>query len=287
MPAAPNHHLGADGEAVPSAYFVRTGTSSFRSTLHSQGAWQLGEQHMSAASALVVHQLERALPTDKQISRITFDILGVIHSGEFDIEVETIRPGKTIELVEARMVHRKVHTGVGAPRTSVTARVWRLSTSDTSPVAGLEVAPFPDPSTFESWNLSELWPGGFIASLSGAEAPGGRPGRRQTWLSTNVSVVEGEEDSTYAAFVKYCDSMNGMAVREDPREVFFPNVDLTIHFFRPPVPGGVGQDISVGFGETGTGITHAVFHDVSGPVGYCVQSLTVRLPQGSKRADQG
>lgn len=287
MPAAPNHHLGADGEAVPSAYFVRTGTSSFRSTLHSQGAWQAGEQHMSAASALVVHQLERALPTDKQISRITFDILGVIHSGEFDIEVETIRPGKTIELVEARMVHRAEHTGAGVPRTSVTARVWRLSSSDTSPVAGLEVAPFPDRSTFEPRNLSDLWPGGFIASLTGAEAAGGRPGRRQVWLTTDISVVDGEDDSTYAAFVKFCDSMNGMAVREDPREVFFPNVDLTIHFFRPPVPGGVGQDISVGFGATGTGITHAVFHDSSGPVGYCVQSLTVRLPQGSKRADQG
>ena len=114
---------------------------------------------MSAASALVVHQLERALPTDKQISRITFDILGVIHSGEFDIEVETIRPGKTIELVEARMVHRAEHTGAGVPRTSVTARVWRLSSSDTSPVAGLEVAPFPDRSTFapQSVGLVARW----------------------------------------------------------------------------------------------------------------------------------
>jgi hypothetical protein len=163
--------------------------------------------------------LERALPSDKQISRITFDILGVIHSGEFDIEVETVRPGKTIELVEARMVHRAEHTGAGVPRSSVTARVWRLSSSDTSPVAGLEVAPFPDRTTFESRNLSDVWPGGFIASLKGGEAPGGRPGRRQLWLTTDISVVDGEEDSTYAAFVKYCDSMNGMAVREDPREV--------------------------------------------------------------------
>ena len=117
MPAALNHHVGADGESVPYAYFVRTGPSSFRSTLHSQGAWQPGEQHMSAASALVIHELERAAPTDKQISRITFDILGVIHSGEFDIEIETVRPGRTIELIEARMVHRAEHTGAGVSRT--------------------------------------------------------------------------------------------------------------------------------------------------------------------------
>jgi len=286
MPAAENHHVGADGEAVPQSYFVRTGPSSFRSTLHSQGAWQAGEQHMSAASALVIHELERAAPTDKQISRITFDILGVIHSGEFDIEIETVRPGQTIELIEARMLHGAEHTGAGMPRTSVTARVWRLSASDTSSVAGLELPPFPAADACVPRNLSQLWPGGFIASLTGSEAPGGRPGRRQVWLTTDIAVVDGEEDSPYAAFVKFCDAMNGMAVREDPREVFFPNVDLTIHFFRPPVAGGVGQDISVGFGDTGTGVTHAVFHDSSGPVGYCVQSLTVRLPQGSKRADQ-
>ena len=286
MPAAENHHVGAGGEAVPQSYFVRTGTSSFRSTLHSQGAWQPGEQHMSAASALVIHELERAVPSDKQISRITFDILGVIHSGEFDIEIETVRPGRTIELIEARMVHRAEHTGAGVPRTSVTARVWRLSASDTSPVAGLEVPPFPARETFVSRDLSQVWPGGFIASLDGAEAPGGHPGRRQVWITTDIAVVDGEEDSPYAAFVKFCDAMNGMAVREDPGEVFFPNVDLTIHFFRPPVAGGVGQDISVGFGGTGTGVTHAVFHDRTGPVGYCAQSLTVRLPQGSVRADQ-
>jgi hypothetical protein len=223
---------------------------------------------MSAASALVIHELERAAPSDKQISRITFDILGVIHSGEFDIEIETVRPGRTIELIEARMVHRAEHTGAGVPRTSVTARVWRLSTSDTSPVAGLEVPPFPARDTFVARDLSQVWPGGFIASLEGAEAPGGQPGRRQVWITTDIAVVDGEADSPYAAFVKFCDAMNGMAVREDPREVFFPNVDLTIHFFRPPVAGGVGQDISVGFG------------------GYCMQSLTVRLPQGSVRADQ-
>ena len=77
MPAALNHHIGADGETVPHAYFVRTGERSFRSTVHSQGAWQDGEQHMAAASGLVIHELERALPSSKLISRITFDILGV------------------------------------------------------------------------------------------------------------------------------------------------------------------------------------------------------------------
>lgn len=301
MPAALNHHIGSGGEPVPRAYFVRTGEHSFRSTLHSQGAWQAGEQHMAAASALVVHELERALPSDKLISRITFDILGVIHSGEFDIEVEVIRPGRTIELVEARMVHRAEHAGVevlaadggsaatvrpGQSRTSVTARGWRLVSSDTSAVAGVESLPFPDRTELQPLRPSTLWPGGYIASLTGAQTPDGRPGLRRVWVDSDVPLVEDELDDVYAGFVKFCDAMNGFAVREDPQEVFFPNVDLTIHFLRAPVLGGAGMDIDVGFGESGMGITHAVFHDVQGPVAHCAQSLTVRLPHGSTRADQ-
>ncbi len=302
MPAALNHHIGADGGPVPHAYFVRTGERSFRSTLHSQGAWQDGEQHMAAASGLVIHELERALPSSKLISRITFDILGVIHSGEFDIEVDVIRPGRTIELVEARMVHRPEHTGAaevpatdagpgrpavpGRTRTSVTARVWRLVASDTSSVMGAEVDPLPARDAGEARNLSEVWPGGYIGSLTGAEVPGGRPGRRRLWVDTDVPLVDGEPDGAYAGFVKFCDGMNGFAVREDPRQVFFPNVDLTLHLMRQPVPGPVGVDIDVAFGDSGLGVTHGVFHDERGPVAHCAQSLTVRLPQGSTRADQ-
>lgn len=301
MAAALNHHIGADGEPVPHAYFVRTGNRSFRSTLHSQGAWQAGEQHMAVASALVLHELERALPSEKLISRVTFDILGVIHSGEFGIEVDVVRPGRTIELVEARMVHRAAHTGTevsaadsgaattvgpGRPRTSVTARAWRLVSSDTSTVAGTEVTAFPGSTELQPLEPSGLWPGGYIASLRGAQTADGRPGRRKVWVETDVPLVEHEEDGPYAGFVKYCDAMNGFAVREDPQEVFFPNVDLTIHFLRSPVPGGAGMDIDVGFGDSGMGITHAVFHDARGPVAHCAQSLTVRLPHGSIRADQ-
>ncbi|HLS33738.1 MAG TPA: thioesterase family protein, partial [Brevibacterium sp.] len=89
-----------------------------------------------------------------------------------------------------------------------------------------------------------------------------------------------------AGFVKYCDGMNGFAVREDPQRVFFPNVDLTLHLMRQPVPGPVGADIDVAFGDSGIGVTHGVFHDERGPVAHGAQSLTVRLPQGSQRADR-
>ncbi|NNV08221.1 thioesterase family protein, partial [Geobacillus sp. MMMUD3] len=118
MPDASNQHLGHDGATVPDSYYVRLGEDRFASTLHSQGAWQPGEQHLAPASGLVLAEVERRLPSDKIVSRVSFDVLGVIHSGEFTVDVDVVRPGRTIELVEATMRHGE--------RASIRARVWRL-----------------------------------------------------------------------------------------------------------------------------------------------------------------
>ena len=42
-------HLGANGEEVPDAHYVRTGEHSFRTTVYTQGAWSPLEQHMAAS----------------------------------------------------------------------------------------------------------------------------------------------------------------------------------------------------------------------------------------------
>lgn len=268
MPAAANRHLGQAGEACPDAYYVRRGADRFASTLHSQGAWQAGEQHLATASGLLMAEVERRLPGSKLVSRASFDVLGVIHSGEFSVEVRMLRPGRTIELVEASMRH-----GVQA---SICARVWRLAASDTTRVQGIECAPLPPPETLQPYAFASLWKGGFIASLEARHAPGARPGRARSWLRTRLPLVAGEADPPVAGFLKLVDAANGLAVREHPDQVFFANVDLTVHLFRQPAAGWVGFDTRVHFGPTGLGETASVLSDVLGPVGTAAQSLTVR-----------
>lgn len=274
MPDALNEHLGRDGAACPDSYYVRTAPEAFVSTLHSQGAWQPGEQHLAPAAGLVLAEIERRLPSDKLVSRISFDILGVIHSGEFTIDVNVIRPGRTIELIEASMRHGE--------RTSVNARVWRLLPSDTSAVVGNEWQALPEPEEAPEAPFSDSWGGGFIASLEGGQFADARPGRAQSWIRSPYVLVDGEDDPATAAFVKLVDTANGLAVREDPKTTFFPNVDLTIHLTRVPAPGWVGFDTKVAFGPSGVGETASVLSDVNGPIGTAAQSLTVRVGQGAK-----
>ncbi|MCD1286692.1 MULTISPECIES: thioesterase family protein [unclassified Brevibacterium] len=274
MPEAPNNHLGHDGAPVPDSHYVRLAEDRLVSTLHSQGAWQPGEQHMAPASGLVLAEIERRLPSDKLVSRISFDILGVIHSGEFTIDVDVIRPGRTIELIEATMRH--------GDRVSISARVWRLQAGDTTTVQGDEWPTLPPVSEVPEMALEQRWGGGFIGSLEGHQAADARPGYARSWVRSPYPLVDGEIDPPTAAFVKLVDAANGLAVREDPRTTFFPNVDLTIHLTRVPEPEWVGFETKVAFGPTGVGETTTVLSDVSGPIGTAAQSLTVRLGQGAK-----
>lgn len=269
MPIATNLHLGHAGDAYPDSFYVRLGEHRFVSTLHSQGAWQPGEQHLAAASGLVVAEIERRLPSDKLLSRVSIDVLGVIHSGELTIDVEVVRPGRSIELIEASMRHGDM--------TSLRARVWRLAATDTTQVQGTEWAPLPAPDSMRPLEFSTVWSGGFIESLEVRQDADARPGRGRSWIRTRHPLVAGEADPPVATFLKLIDTANGLVVRERPDKAFFANVDLTVHFFRQPEAGWVGFDTCVNFGPTGLGETFSVLSDHRGPVGTAAQSLTVRL----------
>lgn len=212
MPVATNLHLGHAGESYPEAFYVRRGEHRFASTLHSQGVWQPGEQHLAVASGLVLAEVERRLPSDKLISRASFDVLGVIHSGEFSVDVDVVRHGKSTELLDARMRHGNL--------TSVRARIWRLAAMETTRVQGTEWTALPPPDAMRPLAFSSIWHGGFIDSLEVRQDTDARPGRGRSWVRTRYPLVDGETDPPVAAFLKLIDTANGLVVRKRPGSVF-------------------------------------------------------------------
>ncbi|MFD4368240.1 thioesterase family protein [Rhodococcus sp. NPDC058521] len=263
-------------ETETGSYFRRVGEHRFAPTRHVGGAWTTDEQHFSPLAGLVVHEIERVRESEQRPpltpSRFTFDILGRIALEEFDVHVETIRPGRTIELTQA--------TVTIAGRVAVTARVWLLDDGDTASVAGGEPARLPDPETVDSWSLTSVWPGGFIESLDTRAVGTPQPGRTTAWITTPVSLVADEDVSMLASYIALVDTANGIAVRQDPQKWMFPNVDLSIHLHRQPEGQWTGLDTTVTFGGAGQGLTTTVLHDIHGPVGRAHQILTVR-PQPS------
>lgn len=256
----------------PNAYFQALGEDRYLPTSHSSGAWRDDELHLAPVAGLVIHHLERwreaNLDDSMKFSRFTFEVLGQIGRQEISLSTEVVRPGRTIELVEA--------TAVIGDRAIIRARAWLLQQSDTSDIAAHAFEPIP--RLEECTDVSSLldWPGGFIKSLQAFQGPGHQPGRTCAWLTTDLDLVSGEDPHPLAEYSKLLDAANGVAVRVSPSEWMYPNVDLTLHFFTQPTGRLVGLDTSVAFGAQGIGVTSSVMHDAHGPVGTVQQSTTLR-----------
>jgi hypothetical protein len=253
------------------AYFERTGQRAFLATGHVGGAWDLRTQHIAPALGLLAHAVEAdrdARRTDGLvIGRLSYDILGTVPVEEVEVAVEVLRPGRTIELVQATLNH--------AGRAAVVLRAWLMRPGDTCRLHGTSLTPIPPPEQLPVWDATTVWPGGFIASVE-VRRTEREPGRAVFWVRTAQPLVAGEEVSCLARFVTLLDISNGMTVRADPADVAFPNIDLTAHFFAQPRGEWVGFDTSVSFGPAGLGVTSSVIHDEQGPVGTSTQMLTVR-----------
>ncbi|MBM9460817.1 thioesterase family protein [Nocardioides sp. zg-536] len=255
------------------AYWHRTAAHTFTPTEHVGGAWDLRTQHIAPALGVLAHEVERDRDrrrgADLVISRLSYDILGTVPLAAIDVEVEVLRPGRTIELVQA--------TARSEGRAVVVLRAWLTEPYDTAALAGTAVEPIPGPEQTPPWDMAGLWRGGFIASIE-ARRTEHAPGRASAWFRTPHALVADEEVSRFAATAGMIDVSNGTAVRADPAKVAFPNLDVTAHFHRHPVGEWVGLDVTVTFGATGMGLTSAVLHDEQGPVGIVAQTLTVRPP---------
>jgi hypothetical protein len=253
------------------AYFERVGPSAFHPTEHVGGAWETTEQHIAPALGLLAHVVDvdrDARRSDGlRLTRLSYDIWGTVPIERVETAVRVLRPGRTIELAEAELTH--------GGRRVATLRAWSMQPRDTAALEGTSLSRIPSPDETPEWEPETVWPGGFIAAAR-VRRQRSEPGRASFWVRSDEALVDDEPVSPTAHAARLLDIANGMAVRADPREVAFPNVDLTAHLYREPQGDWLGFDTTVSFGGDGLGLTSTVLHDVDGPVGTMAQMLTVR-----------
>ncbi|ALM86777.1 thioesterase family protein [Bordetella sp. N] len=257
--------------ARPSSYFEAVSATRFQPTIHVGGGWNPAEQHIAPALGLLAHLVEAHRDARRQdglqIGRASYDIYGVLPMEACDVEIEVIRPGKTIELVEARLTH--------AGRIGLTMRAWLMAPTQSAKVAGDEFPRLPAPETLPAEDMSLVWPGGFVESIQ-LRRNEVVPGNAISWINSDVQLLAGTSVSPTARMLGLLDTANGVTPRAQPGEVAFPNIDLTAHLIRQPAGEWLGFDTKVAFGPTGLGVTHSIVHDTNGPVAVLSQSLTVR-----------
>lgn len=263
------------------AYFERLDHARFRATSAVRGAWNTEEQHIAPALGLIAHALERDNAARRaepfELARISFDILGVLPIDVVEVTTRVIRPGRTVELVEATLSHD------GRP--AVIARAWFLRATDTRAIAGSDLAPMPRPDALEPWSAAQIWPGEFVTTVE-VRRRESEPGRAQFWMRPRLALLEHEPIGPTARMLGIIDVANGTTPRVSPDEFVFPNLDLTAHLIRAPRSEWIGLDTTVSFGPRGTGLTHTVLHDEHGPIGTAQQTLTIRPNESAAGRDE-
>ncbi|MDA3147275.1 thioesterase family protein [Leucobacter sp. UCMA 4100] len=256
------------------SYFTRVSAREFAATPLVGGAWKSDEQHIAAPMGLLAHLIEQDHARrggSLALSRVTYDILGVIPLDVCEVDVRVVRPGRTIELVEATLSH--------GGRAALVARAWMLSASDTSALEGTALEALPGRDTMQPWAYSNDWKGEFVRSIE-TYRDQEEPGRARGWARAGFAILDSEPSSFTARMLGVIDTANGLTPREDPAAVMFPNLDLTVSLVREPVSEWAGYDTRVTFGAGGRGLTQTILHDEAGPIGQVSQTLTVRpMPQ--------
>jgi hypothetical protein len=273
---------------VDDAFFERRG-DRFESSELTRGPWDPGSQHAGPPAALLGREIELVgSDVPRQVGRITFEILRPVPIAPLRAEARVVRPGRSVELVEATL-----SDGDGEPL--LRAAAWRLRSGDlpvpeavtsehaTPPTVGERStlrpghAP-PGPDTARERDFFETGHNvGYHTAMDYRFVAGAflEPGPATVWMRMRNPLVAGEQPTPLQRVLVAADSGNGVSATLDWERFLFINVDLSVHLNRLPAGDWVCLDAITIPEPTGIGISDTALYDERGPIGRAAQTLLV------------
>jgi hypothetical protein len=256
------------------ALYVPAGEDRWQPAEATRGPWDAAHQHGGAPAALLAGLIERAEPgAQMRVARITLEIVRPVPLTELRSEVEVVRPGKRVQLVEARLfagddlVTRGVALRLRRDEESAAPEIGEASTAPASPDEGTE------------FRLPFVPPGEEMFGHDGVELRyvrgGWDPGDAFVWIGLRRPVIDGEEPRPVQRAMAAADFGNGVSAVLDWDSFAFINPDLTVYLERDPVGRWIGLDAVTRVAADGTALAESVLYDERGRVGRALQSLLV------------
>jgi hypothetical protein len=260
---------------VAECFYLPAGDGAWLATAHTTGPWDPRAQHGGPPSALLGRAIQRCSPRDDMIvARFTCDILGAIPVGEIGVQARLVRPGRSVELLEA------VATAQG--RDVARATAWRVLRSPSPAVPPRTCLPpgLPEP-------MPPLAPGGWVDGyLSAVEW---RPvkgdfmerGPATVWARMRYPLVADEETGPLERVLAIVDSGNGISGELDLRSWHFINPELTVHLHREAAGEWICLDAQTTITTGGAGLATSTLSDTGGLIGVGAQALLIAPRPGA------
>jgi hypothetical protein len=252
------------------AVFIHDG-ATFEATELARGPWSPDSQHGGAPAALLMRAFEGLDGSGLAIARVTYEFVRPVPLGHLHVDVEVVRPGRRVQLME------------GAIRTPggtevVRARALRVMPADSHAPRTAEQPPPPGPEDGAENDFVATHRPTFahdaleIRFVAGAFY---RIGPATAWFRLRRPIVAGEQPSALQRLAAAGDFGNGIAAALPWEEYLFINPDLTLYVDRRPVGAWIGLESRMIVAADGIGNAESVIYDRTGRVGRATQSLLV------------
>jgi hypothetical protein len=260
---------------VSEAFFVPDG-ERYVSTPHTRGPWDPAFQHAGPPAALLGREVERCQPReDFRVGRITFEILRGVPVAPLTVAARVVRPGRSVELLEASLADEAGEV--------MRASAWRLRTADLNvppELAGPRPPGSPETADATAETVT-FTPGGesfgYHRAMEWRFVRGrfDELGPATVWMRMRHPLVPGEDPSPLTRVLVAADSGNGVSASLDFEQWVFINTDLSVHLHRHPAGEWVCLDsITYATGD-GVGLSDTGLYDERGLIGRAAQTLLV------------
>jgi hypothetical protein len=255
---------------VPESLYEPDG-DRYLSTELTRGPWDPDAQHAGPPAALLAREVERLDDAEEfQIGRITFEIMRAIPIAALTARAEIVRPGRSVQLVEASLAD--------ADGEVMRARAWRIRTGSVELPDLPRAGPPPGPETGAPTDFPPTGQEvGYHTAMDSSFIEGAftDPGPATVWMRMRQPLVEGEEPSPLQRVLAAADSGNGVSQTLDFRRFLFINVDLTVHLERMPEGEWVCLDAVTLPEPNGVGTADTLLFDRRGRIGRALQTLLI------------
>jgi hypothetical protein len=218
-----------------------------------------------------IEALPSTLAGEPHLARLTVEILGAVPVDEVTVTASVLRPGRSVELVEA--------TAAAGGRTVLTARAWRIRRTPLElPRPALpRIEPAPMRPSRATAFTDPAWQVGYLGAIEWRFISGHfeKPGPALVWARPRVPLVSGEVMSPVQRLVALADSGNGLSRVLDMATWWFINTELSLHLHRPPAGEWMCVRARTTLSDGGTGLATTLLYDEGGAVGQGAQALLV------------
>jgi hypothetical protein len=222
---------------------------------------------------LLGRELERLPGGERfQVARVTLEILRPVPIGPVRVEAEVVRPGRSVQMIEASLL--------GEEGELMRARAWRIRSAGIEIPDDVVTTPPPPPGPEDGSKPEFFSTGqsvGYHTAMEWRSVAGGfrEPGPATVWMRMGCRLVAGEEPTPLQRTLAAADVGNGISAVLDWRRYVFINVDLSVHLERMPQGEWICVDAVTLPQPNGIGTAESVLSDERGRIGRAAQALLI------------